>query len=75
MMCDSKLHHHVISMKLNTVKRIAGLEIMTLIQKKIQHVYKLTEVMFKGSYTVNRNVLEDRQIGTTFRFVKPKYKD
>ena len=34
MMCDSKLHHCVISMKLNTGKRMTGLEIMTLIHKK-----------------------------------------
>ena len=35
MACDSKLHHHVNSVKLNIGKIIPGLEIMTLIPKKI----------------------------------------
>ena len=50
--CDSKLHGIilwcVISMKLNTGKKITGLEIMTLNCKKIYHVSKLIEQMLKG---------------------------
>ena len=38
----------VICVKLNIRKKITGLEIMTLNDKKIQHVSKLTELMFKG---------------------------
>ena len=35
MACDSKLLHHVISMKLNIGKKMTELEIMTLNHKKI----------------------------------------
>ena len=48
MTCDSKLLHHVISMKLNIGKKMTELEIMTLNHKKIQHVSKLIVLVFKG---------------------------
>ena len=51
MACDSKLNNItwcVISMKLSIVKKITGLEIMTLNRKKIWHVSRLIELMFKG---------------------------
>ena len=38
----------MISMKLSIVKKITGLEIMTLNRKKIWHVSRLIELMFKG---------------------------
>ena len=40
----------VISTKLDIGKKITGLEIMTLNRKKIQHVSKLTELMFKWEF-------------------------
>ena len=44
-------------MKLNIVKKITEL---FLNRKKNQHVSKITELMFKWSYTVKRDVLESR---------------
>ena len=50
--CNSKLYvkilWYVISMELNIGKKIRGLETMTLNCKKIKHVSKLIEFMFKG---------------------------
>ena len=40
----------VISTKLDIGKKITGLEIMTLNRKKIQHVSKLMELMFKWEF-------------------------
>ena len=54
MACDSKLNNItwcVISMKLSIGKKITGLEIMTLNRKKIWHVFRLIELMFKGEFT------------------------
>ena len=54
MACDSKLNNItwcVISMKLSVGKKITGLEIMTLNRKKIWHVFRLIELMFKGEFT------------------------
>ena len=54
MACDSKLSNItwcVISMKLSIGKKITGLEIMTLNRKKIWHVFRLIELMFKGEFT------------------------
>ena len=54
MACDSKLNNItwcVISMKLSIGKKITGLEIMTLNCKKIWHVFRLIELMFKGEFT------------------------
>ena len=49
--CDSISHKiilwRVISVKLSIAKKITGLEIMTLSRKRIQHVSKLIELMFK----------------------------
>ena len=77
---DSKSHTIiswcVISVKLNIGKKITGLEIMTSNRKKILHVSKLIELLFKGdSYTVYRDVLESRQVGRTFKLVNPKHED
>ena len=52
MACDSKSHtiilQHVISMELNIIKKIAGLEIMTWNGQKMEHVSELIELMSKG---------------------------
>ena len=48
---------------------------MTLNCKKIQHVSKFIELMFKGELTVCRDVLENRQVGRMFKLVNPKHKD
>ena len=66
--------------KFNTAKKKAGLEIMTLNHEKMQHVSNLIELMSKGGggggyNTVYRNVLENRQVGRTFKLVNSKYKD
>ena len=71
--------------KFNTAKKKAGLEIMTFNHEKMQHVSNLIELMSKGRgggggggggyNTVYRNVLENRQVGRTFKLVNSKYKD
>ena len=39
---------HVICKKLNTGKKVTGLEMMTLNHEKNQHASKFIETMFKG---------------------------
>ena len=50
--CDSKssamMFWHVMSMKLNIAKKIAGLEIMTLNCENMYYVSNLLELMSKG---------------------------
>ena len=59
---NSKLHDillwHVISVKLNVGTKITWLERMTLNRKKIQHVSKLIELMFKGELHYSHGCLK-----------------
>ena len=79
MACNSKLHviilWRVISMKLNIGMEITGFDIMTLNCKKISIFPNLYKSCLRGSYTVYRDVLENRQVGRAFKLVHPKNED